>query len=181
VKQHLAFSAIGRDRPGIVAGLTRVLYEQGCNLEDSSMTLLAGDFAVLLLVALPDGKQPEPVQSALESEAKKLGLTLTVRRLSAAEAAAGRATGKPHTLVVYGADKPGIVHRVTELAARHGLNITDLRSQLTGTEARPVYSLILELDATRPESADRFRGELAGLKTELGVELTFEAADTDEM
>ncbi len=145
------------------------------------MTLLAGDFAVLLLVALPEGKQPESVQSALEAEAKKWGLTLTLRRLSASEAAAGRATGESHTLVVYGADKPGIVHRVTESAARHGLNITDLRSQLTGIEARPVYSLILELDATKPEAADRFRADMARLKTELGVELTFEAADTDEM
>jgi glycine cleavage system transcriptional repressor len=181
VKRHLALSAIGRDRPGIVAGLTRALYEQGCNLEDSSMTLLAGDFAVLLLTALPEGKESGPVRVALEAEAKKLGLTLQVRELSSEEAAAARSTGRPHTLVVYGADKPGIVHRVTEAAARHGFNITDLRSQLTGTETRPVYSLILELDVSRSQEADLFRNDLSKLKDELGVELTFETADTDEM
>ena len=42
-------SAIGKDRPGIVADLAELIFEHGCNLEDSSMTILGGEFAVLLL------------------------------------------------------------------------------------------------------------------------------------
>ena len=51
MKQWFALSAIGRDRPGIVADLAELIYECDCNLEDSSMTMLGGEFAVLLLLS----------------------------------------------------------------------------------------------------------------------------------
>jgi glycine cleavage system transcriptional repressor len=50
MKKWFALSAIGRDRPGIVADLAELIYECDCNLEDSSMTLLGSEFAVLLLL-----------------------------------------------------------------------------------------------------------------------------------
>ena len=50
MKQWFALSAIGRDRPGIVADLAELIYECDCNLEDSSMTILGSEFAVLLLL-----------------------------------------------------------------------------------------------------------------------------------
>ena len=182
MKPFLAVSAIGRDRPGIVAGLTRVLFEHGGNLEDSSMTRLKGDFAVLLLVALREGTDSGPVSAALEAEARTLGLTLQVRLLAPEEVRnAGASAGHPYTLVLYGADKPGLVHRVAEAAARNRLNITDLRSQLTGTDKNPVYSLVLELDAPDDASASRFTGDLKDLKNELRVDFTFGPADADDM
>ncbi|MBV8303503.1 MAG: amino acid-binding protein, partial [Acidimicrobiia bacterium] len=45
---HYAVSAVGADRPGIVAAVTRVFVEHGCNLEDTSMTILRGHFAMML-------------------------------------------------------------------------------------------------------------------------------------
>jgi hypothetical protein len=50
---ELAVTAVGADRPGIIARVTRVLYEHGGNLEDSSMTILGGHFAIMLLVDAP--------------------------------------------------------------------------------------------------------------------------------
>ena len=51
MRRWFALSAIGRDRPGIVADLAELIYECDCNLEDSSMTLLGPEFAVLLLLS----------------------------------------------------------------------------------------------------------------------------------
>ena len=50
MRRWFAMSAIGRDRPGIVADLAELIYECDCNLEDSSMTVLGSEFAVLLLL-----------------------------------------------------------------------------------------------------------------------------------
>src|SRR2546423_4648007 len=50
----LALSAIGRDRPGIVAALTGVLLDHGLNIEDSQATILRGHFSIVLIVATPD-------------------------------------------------------------------------------------------------------------------------------
>jgi glycine cleavage system transcriptional repressor len=48
---RFAVSVFGRDRPGIVAAVTRVLADAGCNLEDTSMTILRGHFAMMLVIS----------------------------------------------------------------------------------------------------------------------------------
>ncbi len=67
---HFAVSAVGVDRPGIVAAVTGVLVEQGCNLEDTSMSILRGHFAMMLLVAGPDGLTAEALEAALTSRGR---------------------------------------------------------------------------------------------------------------
>jgi glycine cleavage system regulatory protein len=80
---------------------------------------------------------------------------------------------------MFGADKPDLVYRVVETVSQHGLNITNLRSQLTGTEADPVYSLRMELDVPSTQAADGFREALDRLKKELKVDLSFSSAETE--
>jgi len=55
VVARFAVSVFGRDRPGIVAAVTGVLAGAGCNLEDTSMTILRGHFAMMLVVSGPGG------------------------------------------------------------------------------------------------------------------------------
>src|SRR5512140_3440912 len=47
---HFAVTIISKDRPGIVADTSETLYRLGCNIEDSSCTMLGGDFAMILIV-----------------------------------------------------------------------------------------------------------------------------------
>ena len=74
--RRFALSAVGRDRPGIVAGVSRVLLEHGINIEDSQMTILRGHFAMTLIVA---GQDPDALalRRDLESAADDLGLDAT--------------------------------------------------------------------------------------------------------
>ena len=51
---HFALTIIGRDRPGIVAKVTEILYRLGCNIADSSCTILGGQFAMILILSNPD-------------------------------------------------------------------------------------------------------------------------------
>jgi glycine cleavage system transcriptional repressor len=182
MKRQVALSAIGRDRPGIVASLSRVLFEQGCNLEESSMTRLKGEFAVLLLVTLPDTGSREALDRAIEAAARPLGLTVMIRELTPEEMRAeDDSRTVPYTLIVYGADRPGIVFRATEATSRHGINITDLRTRVTGTRTA-VYSLIMELELPPGEASVRaFREDLERLKADLQVETTLERVEADEL
>jgi len=180
VKTQVALSAIGRDRPGIVAGLTKVLFEKGCNLEDSSMTLLKGDFAVLLLVTLPEGLTTSGLAEAVEPTADSLGLTTVLRELKPGEMAP-KSGARPYTLVVYGADRPGIVFKVTGAAAGHGLNVTDLRTHVTGEASKPVYSLSMDVEAPDAVSAKAFAKDLEVLKAELKVDVVFHAVEAEEL
>src|SRR5258708_28090519 len=103
MKTFAALSAVGKDRPGIVATLAKIFYEKGCNLEDSSMTRLKGDFAVLLLISLQENMTPDALRKELEPATRENGLTFTLRELTPQESSAETGPGAlPYTLLVYG-------------------------------------------------------------------------------
>jgi glycine cleavage system transcriptional repressor len=169
----VAVSAVGPDRPGIVAGVTRALYEANCNLADVTSTLLSGHFAMLLIVRAPAELSPQALEDALAGVAAELGLTITVRPVEEG----ARAPAEPtHMVSVYGADRPGIVYRVAEVLAAEGANITDLTSRLIGEPERPVYALMLEV-ALRAEA--RVEERLRALGAELGVEVSMHPLEAD--
>jgi glycine cleavage system transcriptional repressor len=171
---HLAVSAIGVDRPGIVAAVTGVLVERGCNLEDTSMSILRGHFAMMLVISAPDGTEPGALEEALTSATSTLELVVVVRALD--DAVRPSASGEAWTVSVYGADRPGIVHRVSSVLSAAGANITDLTTRVIGTDDRPVYAMFLDVTAPTGTSLD---APLAALAGELGVSCTVHPADVD--
>jgi glycine cleavage system transcriptional repressor len=137
---EFAVTAVGADRPGIVAAVAAVLHDRGGNVEDSAMTILGGHFAIVLLVRADD--TAEDLREALQEATGDLGLTISV-----SAAGAERRPAEPtHLLSVYGADKPGIVAAVTAELAAQGANITDLETQVIGDD-EPVYAMVIELVA----------------------------------
>jgi glycine cleavage system transcriptional repressor len=169
----LAVTVIGNDRVGIVAGITKVLFDLGCNLEDATSTILRGHFAMMLVVRPPEGLDPDSLQRELKSVGDRLGVIATARPVDEADSKVAWPT---HIVSVYGADRPGIVHRVAEVLASSGANITDLTSRVTGAEDHPVYALMLEVQMTDPAAVE---GALESLKGELGVDVTVRPLDTD--
>jgi glycine cleavage system transcriptional repressor len=169
---HVAISAIGADRPGIVAEVTGVLVRSGCNLEDASMSILRGHFAMMLVVAAPDGTDADAL--AADVTAATPDLLVDVRPID--DGVPSSPEGEPWTVSVYGADRPGIVHRVTSLLADEGVNIVDLTTRVIGDEARPVYAMFL--DVTVPEGAS-VADRLDALAAELGVSCTAHPVDAD--
>ena len=71
---HFALSAVGRDRPGIVAAVSEVLLAHSANIEDSQMTILRGHFTMVLVVATPEGGDVGPLRGDLDAVRERLGL-----------------------------------------------------------------------------------------------------------
>jgi glycine cleavage system transcriptional repressor len=170
MRRHFVLTALGRDRPGIVAGATRVLLEAGCNIEDSSMTILRTEFAMILIIAVP----AELVAAALEQSLSEAvsGIAFFVKELSPEEVHPVQTAGQSYIVSVYGADRPGIVHRVARTLAERGVNITDLNTRVIGPEGKPVYVMVLEADVPSDVRADELEAELKQAASELGVELS---------
>ena len=159
-------TAVGRDGPGIVAALAKVVLELGGNLDDATMTRLHGAFAAMVAARLPAGVTEGDVRDALAPMAAR-ALTVTVQAVSDAHSEM-----PPDTLLtVYGADKPGIVYGVAAALASAGVNITDMDTRLTGAPDAPVYVMLLEAAAG---GAD-LTGDLEALKASLGVDITVQA------
>jgi len=138
----LAVTAIGKDRPGLVAAVTGVLHARGGNIEDSAMTILGGHFAIVLLVTTDD--EPEHLDSLLHAQLATFGLTISVSHA----AVPATTLASTHLLSVYGSDKPGIVATVTKALADNGANIVDLETQIVGQPDEPVYAMVLEFSCT---------------------------------
>lgn len=169
-----ALAAIGRDRPGIVAAVAEVLFEQGCNVEDSSMTLLRGNFAIMLVLTSPEGATTSSLEEALRPACQDMGLTYAVLDV---EDTAG-IPHPSHVLTVYGADRPGILFRVTETLASAGVNITDLNSRLVGAD-EPVYAVLLELALPTGTPAADVEERLTVVAKEMGVDLSLRVREDD--
>jgi glycine cleavage system transcriptional repressor len=147
MRQLFALSAIGRDRPGIVADLAELIYECDCNLEDSRMTILGTEFAVLLLLS----GQGADVERRLTAACKRLEwekrLTVFFRPLESGVVMTGDPPGRALDCVVTGVDKAGIVARIARTLADHRVNVEDLHTDLrqepeSGT---PIYTMRIRM------------------------------------
>ena len=168
---NVAVWVVGGDRPGIVAGVSKSLYELGCNLLDAASTILRGHFAMMLMVEAPPDRDVTAIREALSSIAGDLGISVTVQHVSDT---GSDAAPPSHMVSVYGADKPGIVYRVADALATAGGNITDLSSRVIGDAQEPVYALMLEVGL--PAGAE---ARLEALAEELDVEVTVHPLEAD--
>jgi glycine cleavage system transcriptional repressor len=168
---HFAVTIISKDRPGIVADTTEVLFNLGCNIEDSSCTMLGGDFAMILIVTHDKPFTKARLSDEFRALQERTGLVVHLRTLHEDEIYRVRNEGELCLISVYGSDKPGIVYRVTRTLADHEVNITDLNTRLIGTKAEPVYVLMLEAILPQGLSVEETSEMLEPLRRELAVEI----------
>jgi len=169
----LAVTVLGHDRPGIIAGVTEALAGLGGNLEDSSMTLLRGHFAMTLVVSCE--ASAAQAQAAVEAALAAPGLVVSVLEL--AGGAGPVSDGPSYLLSVHGADRAGIVSAVAGLVASYGGNVTDLTTRLAGA----LYVLVAEVELPGDADIATLTQRLAALAEELGVEASLRPADPDLM
>ena len=171
---EVAVSAVGTDRPGIVAALTGALLAVGGNIEDVRAALLRGSFATVLAVAVPDDVGPAEVEAALAPVAEELGLGLWV---GPAAAAAPGPPGSRCVLSVYGADHPGIVHGITRALADRAVNVLDLSARVVGDP--PIYVLGIEVELPPGTDAAGLAAAMRGVAETHGVELSLEPEEDE--
>jgi glycine cleavage system transcriptional repressor len=166
---ELAVAVLGPDQPGVIAALSEVLFAGSGNLEDASMTILRGQFAMTLVVDVD--ASAEEVSQRLAPVAERLGLLVSARDAPAGPD--GEPRGTPYVVSVHGADRPGIVHRVTAAIAAADGNITDLSTRLAGG----MYVLLAEVDLAG--DAEALAADLERISHELHVTATVRPVDAD--
>ncbi len=161
---------VGKDRPGIVSHVTSALYEGGCNLGESSMLRLGDSFTIMMMVTCEDNAHA--IEQVVAPVAESMGLRLHVDKIDV--------TLHHHVepdvhIVVYGADRPGIVARVTGVLAEAGLNIINLDSNVGGTPAQPIY--IMHIDGVANEGVSALESALE-IVTKEGVDAKLSPIET---
>jgi glycine cleavage system transcriptional repressor len=170
MQKWFMLSAVGEDRPGIVAKLTHALYEGGANLGEASMVRLGGMFTVMLTVGF-DGSARD-LDRLIEPVTESLDLHSHIDAI--------RGLLHAHTcpdvrITVSGADRAGMVARVTGALAEAGLNILDLESNVAGSAEQPLY--VMRIEGRAAEGIEALRSALAAV-AEQGIETVIEPIET---
>jgi len=178
MKSWYALSAIGRDRPGIVADLAELIYECDCNLEDSSMTILGSEFAVLLLLSSVAPEANQHLSAGCKRLEWEKRLTVFFRPLEGEPVPyATRARARRYALQAVGVDRAGIVAKIARCLADHAVTIAEMSTQSrpepeSGT---PIYTMRMALDVPEQADAAALDRRLQAIGEDLQVDVTFSA------
>jgi glycine cleavage system transcriptional repressor len=178
-----ALSAIGQDRPGIVAAVTRVLLDHEVNVEDSQMTILRGRFTMMLILGAPEsGIDEAELRSELEAASRGLGLDAI--SLEPVGETVGAEPEPSHIVTVYGVDHPGIVQAVAAALAAADVSITDLNTRLVSDDdggGEDLYAMMLEVELPAGMSEEDLEATLADVRGDQGVEVSIRELERDEL
>jgi len=174
MKTYFILSAIGKDRPGIVADVSEVIFGCGGNIEDSSMSLLRNHFALLLLFST----DKEEVNQKLSSDLKRLewekNLTVFFTPITFEEAHPGdRGESDRFKINTSGVDHAGIVFKVCRLLANREINIIDMKTHrvLSAESGTPLFEMDIDVEVPHSVSEKGLREDLHRLANELMIDL----------
>jgi glycine cleavage system transcriptional repressor len=180
--RRLALTAIGHDRPGIVAAVSRVLLAHRANVEDSQMTILRGHFTMMLVIALPEDADAATLRDDLDDVRTQLDLE-AILLSPLEEVDPGNEPVPTHMVTLYGADHPGIVHAATSVLAERDVDITDLTTKLVNEAggAPPLYALMMEIAPPSGAPEEELEEALRRVAEDQGVEVSLRRLETEAL
>jgi len=146
-------SILGHDRPGIVAAVSKILFEQNCNIENVSQTTLQFEFAGIFIVSIPGDLSPQSLHQSLNAQMAPMGLEVHVTSLKPSAVPVSVPKCESYIITTKGPDRKGLVAGISEVIARFGGNITNLQAVFKGGDDPGDNIMIYEIDV--PYQIDR--------------------------
>ena len=174
-------TAVGADRPGMAHAVAAVLAHLGCSIEDTTMTRLSGEFAMILIVSPPLGVTLQTIEQCLSPLKVSHGLFINCKDIDEDVAIARQTepakSPSRYILSVYGLDKPGLLARISEVLAQHGVNITDVQTRVAS--AGKVYVMVFEIEVPLDLATAALSGALELAGQEISVQISLHPLDEE--
>lgn len=169
--EDMVFTAIARDRQGVVEALADVVASHSGNWVDSSMARLAGEFAGIVRIAVPENCM-DSLQKAL-ADLSSDGIDVI---LHTGQPTSASGDGRPARLSLTGLDHAGIVLEVTRTLSRHGVNINDFETHVYSASmgGEPIFSAKAEIVLPVDLDSDDLRDALELIANDIMVDIEFE-------
>jgi len=168
----IVLTVISDDHPGVVEALSNVIAGHGGNWTESSMMSLAGKFAGILLVQVPAEQVDEFISAldVLESQ----GMQIVAQR---SDSELNTDAAREYSIDLVGQDHPGIVHEITEVLVKHGVNVQELETTVQSASMSGESLFMAHASLFVPAEADleKLQDELEDLANELMVDIELEA------
>ncbi len=138
-------SVIGKDKPGILATISTILFKHGCNIEDVSQTILQTEFASIFIVLNPDVHPLDEIGGSLNAALEGMDLSAHLRPMAVSVPVRAAMT-QPFVITTRGVDKPGTISAVTGAIASLSCNVVNFRAIITQDEGMDEMIMIFEVD-----------------------------------
>ncbi len=170
MNQWFMLTLVGIDQKGIVARVSSAIYKAGGNLGETSMIRLGGNFTVMMMIQSELSLQQ--LQDVISPIAQQLSLRMHLDLIDANL----YDYHEPNVdITVYGADKAGIVARVTSVLADAGLHILDMQTVVAGDPEKPIY--IMQIEGEASEGVDALNRAIESI-LDSGVEVKIAEMNT---
>jgi glycine cleavage system transcriptional repressor len=170
MQKNFVLTVTGPDRIGIVERVTGLLFERGGNVELSRMARLGGEFAMLLLVAIPENHIPglDGDLELLAADGYKVTTTPTDR-----SDAGTRRNWLPYQIEVEGADDEGIIHEVARYLSGRGINIESVESETTPApvSGSPLFAMTAQVIAPPSLAGESWQAGVQEIADRLNLEI----------
>ena len=177
--KKIIVSVLGYDRPGIIAAVSRILFENRCNIEDVSQTILQTEFAGIFVASVPDELSEESLVESLKQSLTPMGLSVLLKPMEA-RGEWSSPESEPFVITTLGPDRLGLVAGITGLLARFSVNIAGLKAVFRGGDNPRANVMIYEVDIPVTIDQHVFREALQERGRELGLEVSVQHRDVFE-
>lgn len=172
--RKLIVSVLGKDRPGIIAAVTKVMFEQDFNIEDVSQTILQNQFSGIFIASGPQRVLASDLLSALEKNTAEFNLHFHVSDLGTKGITWTSCQCDPFIITTRGPDRKGLVANITALLAAHNVNVTQLQAVFRGGISPERNVMIYEVDIPMDTDMQTLRQALSNKAKELDLQISIQ-------
>lgn len=176
---QLVISAIGTDRPGIVNELSQIITRQQANIDDSRMTVLGGEFAIILLIS-GSAEALTNIDKILQQQASVLNLSIISKQTDANSAATKSDLANnslPYLVEVLAIDNPGIVYKLADFFSTQDINIQSMQTNRYQAPHTGTQMFAIDMVIAIPENImiSELRDEFLDLCEDMNLDASIEA------
>ena len=175
--KKVIISVLGDDRPGIIAAVSRLLYENDSNIENVSQTSLQSEFAGIFIATIPASMLPTDMESKLSGVLGRMGLQVHVKPVESRHEVTNGAAGESFVITARGPDQKGLVARVTAIIAQYEANITNCQAVFKGGDDPNSNIMIYEVDSPPQANQQAFFHDLRAKGSELNLQISIQHRD----
>lgn len=165
----LVLSILSDDKPGVVEALAQTIADHKGNWLESRMSHLAGKFAGILQINVPED-QMEAIAQSLSRLKSSHGIDVVASAATDSEASADIKTLQ---FSLMGNDRPGIIRELSQAFASHHINLDELQTNCSSMpwSGDPMFTAHGLLHIPVAVDMDHLSDQLDEISDELGVDI----------
>jgi glycine cleavage system transcriptional repressor len=172
--KKIIITVIGKDRPGIIASISEILFRNDCNIENISQTILQTEFAGICIAAIPENIPIKQLEADFSNKISDKELNIYIKEVDGDTKQNAPENTEPFIITTIGPDKKGLVACMSRVIADAGVNIKNLKAVFQGGTNPERNIMIYEVEIPEPYDTQDFSRMLKEKAAELDLALTFQ-------